>query len=86
MWGSRGRHFGRCSALWAALFGVVVLRERLQMKTAFALAFSLVSVLLVFMPRLLPQPRESQSTTTGYYSLAGELLVAMSNEKEAGSR
>ena len=62
--------------LWAAMFGVFVLHEQLPLKTMVALALSLVSVLLVFVPHILPPPiLLANAPEQGRYALAGDALA-----------
>lgn len=62
--------------LWAALFGVVVLKESLPTKTIWALVLSILSVLLVLTPQLMDslfgQRDAAPSVARG--SAAGDLL------------
>ena len=69
--------------LWAALFGVAVLREPLPCRTGCALALSLVAVGVVFTPRLLSL--QGGGYTAGPYSLAGDLLAIFTGAAQGAS-
>ena len=69
--------------LWAALLGVLVLREPLPMHTVIALAASVVSVGLVFTPRLLPHGGGSGLQLGG--SLVGDLLALFTGFAQGAS-
>ena len=60
--------------LWAALLGMVVLGESLPRRTSIALIFSVCSVGLVFMPRLVPSLRAPGYVPT-QDSLPGDLIA-----------